>query len=427
MNKSSSSFATLLMAVTLATTMGTIPTPPLSALDLGSEEFTVSLSAMSSTSLLIPQADGYASPLNPGNVFGIIPMTNSSSTLITIDRSTPDDLFTFRGSASLDFGSIDPASLDVRRLSYLRYFGDLRMTIGRHSLMTGYGYAWNPMDLVSPSKDLSDPDAEQDGLDAIALLWDSGNDFSFEMYVVCIPTNTTPWPMDLHQMGFGGEAAWYLPDSGIEIRATALGGPLFLDPAPDLLPLSFGAGIYGDLEGIGLYAEGSIRSQSRIPTISSAAEAEPGAAWPVTLLLGAEYFFGSGLSLVGEYLYHGEGFSVESREHFAAALLLDPSLFLYYRAGLFAQHYIMATLIYPLFDYTAEAMSTLLASPDSGAIMINPALTWYISDTFTLQVGYTGMVSLPESLSTDPSFVGSDEAALSPVNHIITVTVKADL
>lgn len=422
-----SKYSTTFAALVLAAAMTMLPAAHLAALDLGLEDLTTGISVTSSTSLLIPNADGFVSPLNPGNVFGIIPVANTSSTLVAIEHSTPDDLFTFWGSATLGLGSIEPASIDVRRLSYLRYFGDLRMTLGRHSLMTGYGYAWNPMDLVSPFKDLNDPHAEQDGLDAVSLLWDSGHDISLEGYALIIPSETTTWPLDLHRLGFGGEFVWYLPDSGIEMRAAALAGPLFLDPAPTDLQLAFGAGIYGDLAGIGLYAEGAIRSQSRIPEISPLGTAEAGAAWPLSLLLGTEYFFESGLSLVGEYMYHGEGFSIESREHFADAVLLDPGLLTYFRPGLFARHYIMVTLLYPLYDLGAESMLTLLVSPDSGAIMVNPILSWYISDSITLQAGYTGMVSLPELLASDPSFAGSDEAALSPVNHLITVTLKADL
>lgn len=414
-----------IVSLLLALLLVMLPASELSALDVGFEDLTVGIHAASSTSLLIPDADGFVSPLNPGNVLGIVPLANTSSTLVTIEYSTLDDLFTLWASARTGLGDGDPASLDLRRLSYLRYFGDLRLTIGRQGLMTGYGYAWNPMDLVSPFKDLNDPNAERDGVDGLSLLWDAGSDFSLEVYGVCVPTETTPWPLDLRRLGVGGEAVWYLPDSGIEVRTTALIGPLFLDPAPSTTPVSLGAGVYGDLEGMGLYAEASVRSESRIPSITATATAEPGVSWPLSLLLGAEYYFAGGLSLVAEYLYHGEGLSAASRDHFADAVMIDPDLAIYYRPGLFARHYIMILLSYPLYDLRAELMTTLLASPDSGAITLRPAYTWYLSDTLTLQMSYTGMVSLPELFATDPLFVGSDEAALSPVRNLVTFSIQA--
>ena len=76
----------------------------------------------------------------------------------------------------------NPAALSVLRANIAWYIGQsFILRLGRQSLLTGYGYGWNPMDFANTVKDPFDPEAELRGVDALSLQFYLGNLFALKL------------------------------------------------------------------------------------------------------------------------------------------------------------------------------------------------------------------------------------------------------
>jgi len=141
----------------------------------------------------IPESDGYDSLMNPGNILGIedfvmmpsliakldagdesttfsawfsmkeypIGQGLLASTYVSMQAGYPDSLDYLYTSEFIAAAGDRIYSFDLMRLSANVYLTDnLSMEIGRQSMLTGYGYGWNPIDFANPLKNPADPDAE---------------------------------------------------------------------------------------------------------------------------------------------------------------------------------------------------------------------------------------------------------------------------
>jgi len=123
----------------------------------------------------IPEADGYESLLNPGNMLGIQDFAMMPSLIAKLDAGDESTSFSawfsmkeYPVGQGLVTVSTNPIlgdvfvnefisaagdkiySFDLMRLSANVYLTDnISMEIGRQSMLTGYGYGWNPIDFAN--------------------------------------------------------------------------------------------------------------------------------------------------------------------------------------------------------------------------------------------------------------------------------------
>ncbi|MCK5154701.1 MAG: hypothetical protein KAQ93_10120, partial [Spirochaetales bacterium] len=134
----------------------------------------------------IPESDDYNSLLNPGNILGIQDFVMMSALIAKLDAGDESTSFSAWfsmkeypiGQGLLTAAYLDPTqtgavyelvsasgdkiyTFDLMRLSANVYLTDnISMEIGRQSMLTGYGYGWNPIDFANPLKNPADPDAD---------------------------------------------------------------------------------------------------------------------------------------------------------------------------------------------------------------------------------------------------------------------------
>lgn len=401
----------------------------------------------------VPEDGGYASVLNPGNVLELKDFTLNHEVVLKLsggDGETGLDLWFSAGNGT----GFSPSSLgimseverlysiDLRRASVFMYAGDsLRVELGRQSLLTGYGYGWNPMDLANPPKDPTDPTAELTGVDALTVNLFPYGAANLKLYAL-LDNSEDPSSADYDEIMAGGELTVAL--SGFEFKLNGLLSPdLFDDDAAGsggtgsgLRTSALGAGVFADLAGIGIYGEAALFDGSR-----TAFPDESGAAALPTLkdellvsaLGGLQYTFPGELSVTAEYFYNGEGFDEEERadylsalegtgvalgtavddEAYTAALALYTALAELYRPGYFSRHYALLNLLYPMYDVSVDLTGTVIFSPDSGALTVVPGLTWYSSGSLSLEARYSGSFSVYGE--------EDDEAAIAPFRHAVSV------
>ena len=316
-------------------------------------------------------------------------------------------------------------TLDIMRLAYTWSPGDFSITLGRQSFLTGYGYGWNPMDLVSPLKDPSDPEADMRGVDGISVGWDSGAPVALKLYSLY---NSGGTGIDsLEDLKAGGEAVLYLPST--ELKISALWGKE--EEGGDVRPNGIGAGFILDILGAGLYAEGALRQYSRtgVPVVSGTGEeaeyaVSQGDEWCLSALGGLEYYLPSGTALIGEYFYNGEGMDGDERKIYADALdsfgvsgSVPLSLSSLYRFGFFAEHYFLLNILHSLwYPFQIDLNMTLVGSPDSASLSTAGSVTFYPSGNLSFDLGYGGFFSM------DDGEYG--EAWLSPFGHMVYLSAS---
>ena len=341
-------------------------------------------------------------PLTAGDAYLGGTASASVTALFSDSAFTFDDLsFTAASSFELESESLfywttleateDGVSISLERLSLLLNLTDhLQLTIGRHGLLTGYGYGWNPSDLFSGAKDPTDPEGGRRGTDAAALLYDDWDSFTGKA-IILLEADPMTEDISPSDISIGGEAGLLLP--AVELKLTALAD---LPGTGEELALSAGAAAYADIAGIGIYGE--------INT-------------DLDILAGCEYFFENGMSLTAEYLYHHEGLDLPGRQSFFTdlytALLADPAYVPDYHPGYFAQHYILASLAYSTYDPSIDLVAAALYSPDSSALMLTPSASLHTAWGLTITGSYVGLVSLQADQYS--------ELGLYPFDHAVQV------
>lgn len=396
----------------------------------------------------IPDSDDFGSLLNPGNVMELKDFSISTSLTARLDAGDGKTTFSawfslkeFPIGQALLAGTYDSAldgdpttidqlltgefialagdtifSFDLMRFSANVYLGDyISMEVGRQSMLTGYGYGWNPIDFANPLKDPSDPDAALRGVDGLSIQADLGYMASLKLYGI-IPDDILTSGVDFEEIKGGAELTFFFP--GLEVK---LAGFYDYDASPgsDAYTPSLGAGFMADLFGMGFYSEAAVRKGSRNNFTDGLGGAVRKDEWLFSVLAGVEYTFSNELYAVAEYFYNGEGFDKSERTDMedsivaVNALMGGPTseLFAMYSPGYFARHYIMLNLMQPLYDINTDLNLSAIFSPDSGALTVLPSVSYNFSGNFSGRIDYAGMFDL----------YGDDfsEVSAMPVRHVI--------
>jgi hypothetical protein len=397
--------------------------------------------------------DRYESPINPANIMGISDIMRANRIEGRIDEGSGDSAyscwFSFKqfplaevfygvalaaddgtpssvtGTAADLFTILDNRIMtaDIMRLSYTWFSGDrVRITLGRQSLFTGYGYGWNPIDFANPQKDPSDPEQDLKGVDAVSLLITPAEIFTVKSYAILPFRNTDgiTWG-DLR----GGTELTLLINA-LEVKAHILFGfDTEGSPHGDPYPFSLGLAGLADIGGVGFYGEAAFRKGSRAfytdGTSNSILNTRED--WVFSSLAGIEYVFPWEMSLIAEYFYNGEGYDQNQREDYANTLqdwvsttgFLPGSVLKLYRPGYFARHYLMLSLIQPFYIVESDLSLMIMASSDSACLYLNPAYQLYLSGSLTVAISYSGSFSIEDNRF--------NEAWLAPVHH--TLNLKA--
>jgi hypothetical protein len=395
----------------------------------------ISLSGEANTYLNVFPAFPYTSsrfdsPVNPGNISGIQDVALDTDVTFRLGAGQAASALTLwlavnpfemsrllQAAASADplaegLLPSDPAALSVLRANIAWYIGQsFVLRLGRQSMLTGYGYGWNPMDFANTLKDPFDPEAELRGVDALSLQLYLGNLFALKLAGI-FRFDGLVAGADYKDMQAGAELTASFPL--LELKVS--GYYDYDDTAgEDASVPALGAGFMLDVAGVGIYGEGALLWGGRTPVPVAVPLSAPErkeellASW----LLGVEYTFASELRLIAEYFYNGEGYSLQERKLYNERLA-DNNFAEHvanYRRGYFARHYLLLNLGYPIYPWNTNVELSTYYSPDSGAVGVMPSIELEVSGSMSVRAGYMGLISLQENRY--------DEAWFSPFKHIV--------
>jgi hypothetical protein len=344
----------------------------------------------------------FDSPVNPDNIGGLHDVSLDYGLDARLDGGEEKTDFRFR----LIFSPGGPPQILRAHIGW-RVGESLWLRLGRQSLLTGYGYGWNPMDFANPLKDPSDPRQELAGVDAFSLLLAPGPLLTFRLAVVYRPGDFAGGG-DWQDLQGAAELTVALP--AFELKLTG-----FYDydgnEGEDAYVPAAGAGLMLDVAGVGVYGEAAALKGSRVfSPLGLTPERETG--WLFSCLSGLQYVFVTETSVTVEFFINGEGLDRQERELYEVRLA-DITYFedwrRVYRPGCFAGTYLLVDLRQPLYAWNLEAALACIVSPDSGALSVLPALSFDVSGALTVNVSYAGAFSLRKD--------AYDEAWLSPAPH----------
>lgn len=422
----------------------------------------------SSISSNIPDDEEYSSLLNPGNLFGMTDISMSHA--MTTKLSGSDELANmevwlslgrypigqqlmamgsligqagFIGMNSTDPYTAEMASglmysamytsdlikltgdhfytFDLQRAVISWYMGEsIRVKMGRQSMLTGYGYAWNPMDFANPLKDPSKPDADLKGVDALLFHLFPYSIINMKVYGMA-EAGFLQSGVTYDNVLLGGELTASIPY--VEFKVTGLYDRDEND-GEDARVSALGAGFLADLLGLGLYGEVALYQGGRSLISDGTGQSSELSRKSENLysgVVGMEYTFPFELTMVAEYFYNGEGYDKDEREDYFTALeLLNSSLdyahYSIFRPGYFSKQYLLINLMYPIYDWYTDINLTSIYSIDSGALSIIPSISWSPSGALKLDLAYTGLFSLQEDMY--------DENELSPIKNVMCFKVS---
>ena len=264
------------------------------------------------------------------------------------------------------FFVVDPYifSLGIMRASASWMPSDAtRITLGRQSFLTGYGYGWNPVDLANPPKDPTDPQNYLRGVDALNVQISPAAWLNTRFYAA-LPSDDFAWDYD--EILVGGEITFYVPMMEFKI-AGLYGGAESDSDIYNHYPDAGVAAFYVDVLGIGIYGEGW--NSSERSDYSTALEA-----------------LDSSGGITGEY-------------------------YSLYTPTYFARHYILTNLLIPWYAIDSSINLNIIWSPDSGAVIFTPNASFNLNyeGTLTSEIWYSGMISYDDD--------EMNEVWLAPVNN----------
>ena len=353
-------------------------------------------------------------------------------------EGTEPGLYAYAGM--LESGNRGIAGINIERASISLYPTDyLSVTVGRQDLFTGYGYAWNPMNLAGKRKDIFAPKAELAGTDSVTFSLNAGNIVSLNISGIyeagdsgslggSSGASTSAAGIDFRDTGAFAEFTFYFPSVEFSVD-----GIYYFSKAIDSLlggssgssGTSFytgaGAGFMADIMGIGIYGEGALLNAGRSSLLATSSEGSP----VFNGLGGFQYTFPWETTLTFEYFYNGEGYDLSERESYyqqivtllASGMTAPGSTEDYFPVpGYFSRHYLFLNILQPLYDINSEASLAAIYSPDSYNLMLMPLYRYNISDEISLELGYLGLFSLKDGQY--------NEASLFPVRHFVTAKVS---
>lgn len=387
--------ATALLLVLLAA-----PSPPARAQASFSGEAVLGVTALPAW----PYHSGrFDSPVNPGNIGGLKDVSLDYGLVARLAGG--DEAADFR--FWLNFAPDAPPQILRAHIGW-RIAGNLRLRLGRQSLLTGYGYGWNPMDFASPVKDPFDPLQELAGVDALSLLASLGPSLTLRLSGIYRPGIFTAGG-DYEDLQAAGELTLALP--AFELKLT---GCYEYDEheGEDAFVPAAGAGLMLDIAGVGVYGEAALQKGSRVYSPRDAAPRRDTDRL-FSGLAGLQYVFVTETTLTLEFFLNGEGLDRTERELYKARLEAADIYFedwlSVYRPGSFAATYLLVDLRQPIYARSLEAGLACIVSPDSGALSVLPDLSFDISGALTVKLSYAGLFSLRED--------ACDEARLAPAPH----------
>jgi len=391
------------------------------------------------------EEDRFDNLINPGNFLDIhdIQLTNyftgkiegadetsSFSLWITLNTyqiakaleaaAYDDEKQTLVVNETLPFLGTQFTTISLLRAYISFYVNDiLSFTFGRLQMHTGYGYGWNPVDFTNPLKNPYDPDAELRGVDAVKATISFGNVFAASASGVYTGEGVETG-LDVKSIMLSGETTLWLP--GIEI---IMNGLYEYDESrsEDRIPSAIGAGCKFNLFDIGIYGEGALRFGSRNIYYNFSRNTFLKTDMLFSALAGIEYVFPNELMAVVEYFYNGEGMSDIEKDDFRQSVqeVINMSGYpssqqlLSIIPGYLNKHYILCNLTLPLYDLDMDMQLLALFSPDGLMLNLMPSLSFQLTGSLTVSVGYTGLFDLSDN--------GLNEASLSPVKYMTDVTV----
>ena len=339
--------------------------------------------------------DRYDSLLNPGNILGLEDVSSSMDGVLKVEEF--QDKGTFALWLSLEEGASDSYDLEILQLNLSWNMTDaLKMTLGRQSFLTGYGYGWNPMDLVNPLKDPAEPEKDLSGVDALAFQIDRGGAV-LGMFFAALPDEGG---RDYGEMEAGGLLTFLLPMG--EVKVAGLSGEHD----------AWSGGFLMDLLGAGLYGEASWREKSRLYDRGDPA---------VSFLAGLEYVFTSELAATVEYFFNGEGMDRSERKAFRDDLEYFNDLYgaapeeyyQLYMPGYFSRHYFLLNLFLPVYSLWSETAISVIYSPDSASLGVLPQWTVLPTGNLEITVVWNSLYDLESSQY--------GEAYLAPLNNSVSL------
>lgn len=408
----------------------------------------------------IPPDGGYENtPLNPGNWIGIndlmfrseinlklnaqgktsaldlwfqvkqYPMadllTGSAAMAEALSTAGSSDLSGYSSAVADMFYVVDPYifTLDIMRGSASWMPVDsLRITLGRQSFLTGYGYGWNPEDLANPPKDPTDPEDYLRGVDALNIEYSPAAWIKTRFYGA-VPSQGFSWGYE--EMLAGGEITINVPSLEFKI-AGLYGGQENSSDSYDIYPHAGAAAFYLDVFGLGFYAEGVVRSRSRrnIPDAGGGVSViKDGPVY--SGLAGLEYYFPSGLVLAAEYFYNGEGWDDTERADYSSSLEIQGGsgsiageYLALYTPTYFARHYVLTNFLIPWYAIDSSINLNLIWSPDSAVFIFTPNASFNLNREGTLisEIWFSGLFSYDDSKK--------NETWLSPVKQSMWVNLR---
>ncbi len=378
--------------------------------------------AESSVSFNIPDSredDRYESLINPGNIMGLGDVMYSLDSTFKVEDNREGGSFTFWVSLEDVSGTAGTGNslfaLDIMRLIYNWDISDsLRLNLGRQGFLTGYGYGWNPMDLVNPVKDPSDPDRELKGVDSLSLLFDRGGAFQMGLFAAVSGEGLTR--VEYNDLQGGVNMTFLMPFA--ELKFSGITGEEY----------GISGGFLADLFGAGIYGEAALRETSRaaVPVAAPGFLLEEGKDPVFSGLVGVEYVFPSELSVVAEYFYNGEGYDRKERKNYKEALTYfndsngaaEAEWYALFRPGYFGKHYMLLNLFYPVYNLWSEAYLTCIVSPDSGTLAIQPEWTILPTGSLEISLAWSGIYSYDDDLYGEAWFSPlQNTAVLKGVYH----------
>ena len=379
--------------------------------------------------MLLPSGDPagaqYVSALNPDNIIGFSPVSFSPRLrLELLSFSSGADMEVVLGlseavaasapDVGAPAGAYPPVALELLTANARLYLGDrASIRVGRVVPGTGFGFGWNPVDLLSNPVSALDPATEERGLDVLSVALAPFYELELTGYAVYRPGPSSAG-LQWDDLRFAADATVYLP--GFEFMLTGL-YEHDIEQGEDGYAPAVAAAFKADLFGVGLYAEGLVLKASRHLTPTAAMEFSRPEEVTVNALVGLEYHFAGGLSVVSEYFYNGEGYTPSERGWYEDYITnvggFTPEIASLFVPGSFAQHYALLSAAYTLGRPSADFEAAGIYSPDSSALMMGGGVAFYLTDNFSVEGTYAGLYTLADARAND--------ATLSPVSHMVTV------